>query len=127
MNLIEAEQRLTAQADKASREVEDAKAAGQLADEDLARYERFHHNIKRLFNNGELGRIDPDAGKSAVEAIGRLQEGAQRRKVAATSRAQHAERVRSLVALLQQDMTKHLGIRDRGNAAGGLGERELYQ
>lgn len=127
MNLIEAQLRLTSQADKAGREVEDAKAAGLLADEDLARYERFHHNTRRLFTNSALGRTDPNAGRSAVEAIGRLREGAQRRKVAATTRAQHAERIRSRAALLQQDMTQHLHIRERGNVAGGLGERELYQ
>lgn len=127
MNLIEAQQRLDRLAGETARTAEDAKAAIQLADEDLARFERFHANTARLFNLGALDQIEPHAGRHAVQAIGRLRDGAQRRKAAATDRAIHAERISSHVAQLKADIAAHLQIRERGAAAGGLGERELYQ
>ncbi|MBC9000534.1 hypothetical protein [Micromonospora aurantiaca (nom. illeg.)] len=100
----------------ASRDVEDARAARQLADEDLARFDRFHGNMIRLF--GPTG--------AGVAAVGRLRDRAQQRAQAATDRAKHADASRGIASTILGLIDQHLSIRERGQAAGGLAQRETY-
>lgn len=115
MNLVDAQLYLEELGKRAATERDDAAAAAQLADEDAARFERFAASLAAL-------HFGPDV----VAAVGQLRQRAQARKDAAAARAVHAEAIQGDVARLQALLAPHFTIREQGQTAGGLADREAY-
>ncbi|XTZ13954.1 hypothetical protein ACQSSU_20870 [Micromonospora echinospora] len=116
MNLTDATKLLEQLRETTTADVEDARAALSLATEDLGRFDRFSHSMVRLFGPGGAG----------VDAAGQLAGRAQQRRQAATDRARHAESTNALAGTFITQLAQHLAIRERGQAAGGLAQREAY-
>ncbi|MEU3455558.1 hypothetical protein ABZ671_18450 [Micromonospora sp. NPDC006766] len=116
MNLTDAKRHLEDLQTDAGRDVEDARASRQLADEDLGRFDRLHGNMIRLFGPAGAG----------VTAVGRLRDRALQRATAAIDRSRSAAAANAAAATFAALLDQHLSIRERGQAAGGLAQREAY-
>lgn len=114
MNLRDAQTHLQRLGAVAQQDQEDAVAAQRLADEDAARLERFYLSMRRL----QLKGVAP--------TIAVMREQAQGRKKASQDRAAQCAATVSDTQALQKMLAEHLAIRDKGQGAGGLAEREAY-